>query len=474
MPITRRDFVQQAGLALASGLVADGCRTVSVKSPATAPGSVAGVACEMSPEFKNWSQTIELRPRQFCKPTSESEVVALVKHAIDTGTHIRTQGSRHSFAQLLVTGDTLVTLKGMKGSISVSGHRVTVPAGIPLEDLVDELKKRGLGMRNLGSIMKQSIAGAFSTGTHGSGITFGAIPTQVVGMKLVDGQGSVRTITDQPPDNDDLRAARINVGVLGIITDVTLECVDFYKLDYAAYVTNFDEIIANIDQLVAENDRVVVWWLLMSDDKDKRNTCILITKNSLDHPVSSVLPQPEGKISQCDPLSKDLSLLLAMIGKTPKKGFKLINRCRDDYYKVLTLPLFPVYHRECEYAIPAGSAVAALKSMREIVQEGAITLSLPVELRWVAQDNILLSPCYNGPVCYIGASTLLNSTEVFERFEPLMKSLGGRPHWGKCYTVTQEEVAKMYPTTYETFRTVREKYDKNRVFANTLLSELFP
>jgi FAD/FMN-containing dehydrogenase len=474
MGITRRDFVQQAGLALASGLVADGCRTVRAQPPATTPGSVAGVACDMSPEFRNWSQTVELRPRQFCKPTTESDVVALVKRAIDNGTHIRTQGSRHSFAQLLVTGDTLVTLEHMKGSISASGHRATVPAGIRLEDLVDQLKQRGLGMRNFGSIMKQSIAGAFSTGTHGSGITFGAIPTQVVGMKLVDGYGKVRTITDQPRGNDDLRAARINVGLLGIITEVTLECVDFYQLDYAAYVTTLDEIIANIDQLVAENDRVVVWWLLMSDDKDKRNTCILITKNSVDHTVSSVLPQPEGMIAKCDPLSKDLLLLLAIIGKAPKKGFKLITRCRDDYYKVLTLPLLPVYHRECEYAIPAGSAVAALKSMREIVEEGDITLTLPVELRWVAQDNSLLSPCYNGPVCYIGASTLLNSTEVFERFEPLMKSLGGRPHWGKCYTLTQDEVAKMYPTTYNTFRTVRDTYDKNRVFTNTLLSELIP
>jgi L-gulono-1,4-lactone dehydrogenase len=474
MPITRRDFVQQAGLALASGLVADGCRSIHGKPPATTPGSVAGVACENSPKFRNWSQTIELRPRQFCKPTSESEVVALVKHAIDTGTHVRTQGSRHSFSQLLVTGDTLVTLEDMKGPISVSGHRVTVPAGIRIEDLVDELKKRGLGMKNLGSIMKQSIAGAFSTGTHGSGITFGAIPTQVVGVKLVDGERNVRTVTDDPSHKDDLAAARINVGLLGIITEVTLECVDFYKLDYAAYVTNFDEIVANINQLVAENDRVVVWWLLMSDDKDKRDTCILITKNSVDHPVSSVLPQPEGTISQCDPLSKDLSLLLAMIGKTPKKGFKQINRCRDDYYKVLTLPLLPVFHRECEYAIPAGSAVTALTKMRDIVDEGDLTLSLPVELRWVAQDNVLLSPCYNGPVCYIGASTLLNSTEVFERFEPLMKSLGGRPHWGKCYTLTQDEVAKMYPTTYNTFQKVRDKYDTNRVFTNSLLSELIP
>jgi L-gulono-1,4-lactone dehydrogenase len=473
MTISRRDFIQQAGIAIGSGLVAGGCRTLPPKEPPGNLTTVAGVPCDLSHDFENWSHTIEFRPERFCKPRSEAEVVALVKNAIDTHTHVRTQGAGHSFAQLLPTADTLVTLDDLKGPITVSGNRATVPAGIRLKNLIKELKDRGLGMRNLGSITEQSIAGAFSTGTHGSGITFGAIPTQVVGMKLVDGKGVVRTITDQVGDEEDLAAARINIGALGIITEVTLDCVPFYQLDYTAYLTTFKEILANIDQLVAENGRVVVWWLLMS--KSKRDKCVLIVKNSVGHPVSDVLKQAQEAVPACTFLSKDSAILVAMIQNAPESGFKMIARCRDDYYKVLTIPLLPAYHRECEYAIPAGSTVAALAKMRDIVEEGDTTLSLPVEVRYVARDGILISPSYDGPVSYIGASTLVNSTEVFERFEPLMKSLGGRPHWGKNYTVTQEEVAKkMYPATYQRFCDVRDKYDKDRVFSNTLLSDLFP
>jgi FAD/FMN-containing dehydrogenase len=457
------------GLAVAAGLVSRGRGFAD--TPASSLGPPTGVPCDSSHHFKNWSKTIKFRPQQFCKPRSEDEVVAVVKHAMDTHTHVRTQGAGHSFAQLVVTDHTLITLDDMRGAIWTAGNRVTVPGGIRLKNLIKELKARQFGLKNLGSISEQSIAGAFSTGTHGSGLNLGAISTQVMGIRLVDGTGEVKEITEA--DKDDLAAARINIGALGIITAVTLDCVPFYQLDYAAYVTTFEEILANIDQLAAENDRVVVWWLLMS--KKKRDTCVLITKNSLGHPVSSILPNPDTPVGQCKPLSKDLTVLQAMLGKTPKKGFRLLQRCRDDYYKILTIPLLPVYHRECEYAIPADKTVAALTKMRDIVEEGDVTLRLPVELRYVAQDDILLSPCRSGPMAYIGASTLTNSTEVFERFEPLMKSFGGRPHWGKNFTVTQEEFQKtMYPGSYDDFRKVRDKYDPDRVFANTMLTELFP
>lgn len=471
MPTTRRAFIQRAGLAAAAGLAG---RVARAQPTDTIPGQIPGVPCKTSHEFKNWSKTIRFNPALFCEPKTEDQLVAIVKDAATNGTKVRVQGAGHSFNALCVTDDALVTLDRLPKTIwqSVSNpHHAIVPGGMRLKDLVPALKLRGLGMRNLGSITEQSIAGAFSTGTHGSGLKFGAIATQVLGIDLVDGNGDLRTINGQSPA-DELQAARINLGALGIITRVTLDCVPFYQLDYAAYVTTFDEILANIDQLVAENDRVVVWWLLMS--KKKRDACVLITKNSVGHPVSTVLPNPDTPIKQCKPLSKDLTLLQAMLGRTPTSGFKLLQRCRDDYYKILTIPLLPAYHRECEYAIPAASTVTGLRRMRDIVEEGDVTLKLPVEIRWVAQDKALLSPAYNGDVAYVGASTMDNATEAFERFEPLMKSLGGRAHWGKNATITRDEVKALFPSTYQTFCDVRDNYDRKRVFANTMLKELFP
>jgi L-gulonolactone oxidase len=474
MTMTRRGFMQRAGLAVAAGALG-ACRPCTPNVSGAILGAINGVPCDTSHEFENWAHTIEFRPRRFCRPRTEAEVVAIVKDALATGTHVRTQGAGHSFSQLLPTSDTLVTLDDLQGSVSVDSNHVTVSGGIRLKNLITELRDRKLALRNLGSITEQSIAGAFSTGTHGTGLKLGAIATQVIGVRLVTGNGDVHTITEQEAEN--LAAARINVGALGIITQVTLDCVADHKLEYTAYLTTFDGVLPHIDQLIHENDRVVLWWLL--PPFCPRDAVILITKNCVGHPVSDIITQglePANGVRQ-QRLAKDLGLLRKLASRPPKSGFRLkkIFHFVDDYDKVLTIPLLPVYHRECEYAIPLGRTVEALRAMREVVEEGDISLSLPVEVRFVAHDDSLLSPCYQRDVSYVGASTLTNSTEVFERFEPLMKRLGGKPHWGKNATITQDEIATvMYPQTYNRFRNVRDSFDPKRVFTNSVLTELFP
>jgi len=471
LQVTRRDFLEQAGVAAAGGLLGAACHPCSTNVAGSILEPVTGVNCSTVHTFENWSHTITFQPRRFCRPRTEAEVIAIVKDALATKTHVRTQGAGHSFAQLLPTSDTLLTLDDLTVPITVNGHRATVPGGIRLKNLIPELRARGLGLKNLGSITEQSIAGAFSTGTHGTGVGLGAISTQVVGMRLVDGHGDLRTITEQ--DTEQLSAARINVGALGIITQVTLDCVDDYQLEYSAYLTTLDAVLRHIDQLVQENDRVLFWWLLLPGCP--RDTTILITKNVVGHPVSDVLKQAadEAIPSSSQVLSKEPGTLRKFSTQSRKDEFKRIVHYVGPYSQVLTIPLLPVFHRECEYAIPVAKTVEAIKSMREFVEEGDVSLLLPVEVRFVAQDDILLSPCHEGPVSYIGASTLVNSTEVFERFEPLMKQLGGRPHWGKNYTITREEAMQLYPSTYKRFCDVRDALDPNRVFANSMLTDLF-
>ncbi|HEV7501219.1 MAG TPA: FAD-binding protein, partial [Vicinamibacteria bacterium] len=175
---TRRDFMQAAGAAAAGGLLGAACQPCSTNVAGQVLAPVSGVACSTTHTFENWSHTISFQPRRFCRPRTEAEVVAIVKDALATKTHVRTQGAGHSFAQLLPTSDTLLTLDDLSLPITVEGRRATVPAGIRLKNLIPELRARGLGLRNLGSITEQSIAGAFSTGTHGTGIGLGAMATQ--------------------------------------------------------------------------------------------------------------------------------------------------------------------------------------------------------------------------------------------------------------------------------------------------------
>jgi FAD/FMN-containing dehydrogenase len=422
--------------------------------------------------FENWAHTIQFRPERFCLPRTEEQIADFVKEARDAGKCVRTQGAGHSFSQLLHTSDTLVSLDRFERPITVQGDRVTVSGGMRLKCAIDEFRKRGRAFRNLGSITEQSIAGVFSTGTHGSGLRLGAISTQVVGVRLVTGNGDVHTIAES--DARDLAAARINLGALGIITEVTLATIPDHQLEYSAYLTTLDEVLNEIDALNAENDRVVLWWLLMPIAR--RDTVVLITKNSVGGPrgVLARARVASGAGAQPRRLPKGEKELRELSREAPVRGFTRIRHVVQNYDEALTIPLLPVYHRECEYAIPVEKTVAALKAMREVLEEGDFSLTLPVEVRFVAQDDILLSPCNAGPVGYIGASTMHNSTEVFERFEPLMRSLGGRPHWGKNFTLTQADVAAMYPGTYDAFRATRDQFDPKRVFANSMLKELFP
>jgi FAD/FMN-containing dehydrogenase len=143
------------------------------------------------------------------------------------------------------------------------------------------------------------------------------------------------------------------------------------------------------------------------------------------------------------------------------------------YEKVLNVPLLPVPHRECEYAIPARNTAEALRAFKRAVDEGDLSLKLPIEVRFVAKDQSLLSPCRGVDVCYIGVSTQDNAIEVFERFEPIMRRLGGRPHWGKCFSLTRKDLEAMYPDSYETFRRIRKELDPRGVFANELIQHLF-
>ena len=144
------------------------------------------------------------------------------------------------------------------------------------------------------------------------------------------------------------------------------------------------------------------------------------------------------------------------------------------YDRELTLPLLPVFHREFEYAFPTENAAPVLKALKAVFEEHDIAITLPVEVRWVARDNTLLSPCHGRDVCYIGVSSQPNANEVNARVEPIFKFYGGRPHWGKHFSLTRREVQEMYPDTYDTFARIRKELDPNGVFGNTLLRELFP
>jgi FAD/FMN-containing dehydrogenase len=281
-------------------------------------------------------------------------------------------------------------------------------------------------------------------------------------MRLVTGTGDVLAITAK--DTDLLRAARVNLGALGIVTEVTLQCVADYDLVYTAYACSFSDALAKIDDLNKTNTRVRLWWLVPPiGPKD----LVLITTMNPPDPGTS----PDDGL----PFPMDIVGLFSMIGDFlgGKPDCSPFLQFQGHYDDILTIPLLPVLHRECEYAIPVEHTVEALQALKRIVDEENLSLTLPIEIRFVRGDDTLLSPANGRDVCYIGAATQPNAIEVFERVEPIMRSFGGRPHWGKCYSLTRDDLQRMYPDSYETFNKLRAELDPHGVFSNELLRRLF-
>jgi FAD/FMN-containing dehydrogenase len=439
------------------------------------------IKCSENHTFENWAKTLKFKPKNFCQPKSEQDVIDIVLAARAAKTSVRVQGAEnsHSWSQFTVTTDTLVNLDNLNKPLiaDILKSKFTFQAGIRIKDLVKVLAKDNLGLKNTGSIMEQSIAGAISTGTHGTGLRLGNLATQVVRMRIVTGTGDVQEITENQMAL--LNAARVNFGALGIITEVTVSVVPNYDLEFSAYWCKFEDIIDKIDTLNAENERVRIWWFPKPVFGIKHNI-VLSTMNPPGTPRGMLAGFDDLTQAQSNTLAKsalplDIGVLFAALSRlaADPDDQVLLSRFTANYVQVLTLPLIPILHRECEYAIPVEKAREALIRFRQFMDEAEFNTTLPVEVRFVAKDNSLLSPAQGRDVCYIGANTQDNATEVFQRFEPLMKSLGGRPHWGKHFTMTRDEIRSMYPDTFQEFANLRAQWDPDGVFANSLIHQLF-
>jgi L-gulonolactone oxidase len=462
-PLSRRAFLgTSAAATFLTRCSLNPCPVVAPAAPLAGRGDY---------RFQNWAETISCRPSSYAQPGSTSELQDLVKRAAAAGKKVRVVGAGHSWSPLVLTSDVLVNLDRMQSVVQVdpATKRVTAQAGIRLKNLIPALRRQGLGLANLGSVTEQSIAGATATATHGTGLSFGSLSTQIVGMKMVSGPGEVVSIEG----GDRLAAARVSLGALGIAAEVTLQCVDDYKLEYAAYWCQFDEVVEQLPTLIQENERVRLWWLVW--DLGCGQNVIVTTMNPPGAPRGLLGRLPERRRDTKPPLAMETKPILK---KRPRPGDPACSRFDsriDGYDAVLTVPLLKVPHRECEYAVPLGRAAEALRACRAFFDERDVRLLMPVEVRFVRRDDTLLGPARDRDVCYIGVSVREGEypTEVFMRLEPLLRSLEGRPHWGKFFNLTSREARELYPGSYERFSEIRREMDPGGVFANDQIRQLF-
>lgn len=429
--------------------------------------------------WTNWAGTASARPRRTSTPASTADVLAAVERARATGGTVRMVGTGHSFTDTAVTDGELLLPGALTGVVALDvdpatgAGTVTARAGTPLKVLNTALERAGLSLHNMGDIAEQTLAGATSTGTHGSGGTYAGLAPQVVGLELVTGTGEVlRADAAHRPDVLDL--GRVALGALGVLTELTFAVEPLFLLEAVEQPMTWDEAVGGLDALLDENHHVDLHWFPHTDR--------LLTKrnNRLDAPVAEAEPLGRLRGFVDDELLANgaFGALVAASNRVPAvipRMNALTSRVlsprtfSDVAHRVLTSPR-RVRFREMEYAVPRADAVAVLTEVRRVVEASAWRLSFPVEIRSARADDVPLSTGYGRDSVYLAfhVPRATDHRPYFSGVEPLLREAGGRPHWGKLHTRTAADLAPAYPR-FDDFLALREELDPDRVFANDYL-----
>ncbi|HET8602983.1 MAG TPA: D-arabinono-1,4-lactone oxidase [Marmoricola sp.] len=422
--------------------------------------------------WTNWSGLATAHPAQVMTPRDAEEVVDAVIAARRQRLTVKMPGTGHSFTGIACPQGLQLRPDALSGIVSVDrdAMTVTVLAGTPLHVLNAGLEALGLSLHNMGDIAEQTVAGAISTGTHGTGGLVASLSAQVAGLELVTGEGSLLRATGEE-HADVLAVARVGLGALGIITTVTLRVEPLFTLEAHEAPMSWDEALGSFDELVAENHHFEMYWFPHTDrmltkrdnrtvdepeplsrarawiDDELLSNTVFGWVNALGNRVPSLIPRLNGVAARA-----------------------LSERTYSDVpHRVFTTPRRVVF-REMEYAVPREAGLDALREVRRLVESAGWRISFPVEVRVAPADDIALSAASGRDTVYLAfhVNQRTDHTAYFEGVEQVLRGYDGRPHWGKLHTRSAVDLEEAYPRWGE-FQALRDRLDPDRLFTNDYL-----
>ncbi|ATL31004.1 D-arabinono-1,4-lactone oxidase [Streptomyces formicae] len=422
--------------------------------------------------WRNWAGNVTARPVRETTPASVEELSLALRRAKEDGLKAKPVGSGHSFTATAATDGLLIRpdlLTGIR-KIDREAGTVTVEAGTPLKRLNAALAREGLSLTNMGDIMEQTVSGAVSTGTHGTGRESASIAAQIRALELVTADGSV--LTCSAAENPDVfAAARIGLGALGVITAITFAVEPVFYLTAREEPMTFDKVTDEFDALFTENEHFEFYWFPHTGNcNTKRN-------NRSPGPAA-----PPGRVSafvEDELLSNGLFQVVNSLGRAVPAAIPGIAKISskalsartytDIPYKVFTSPR-RVRFMEMEYAVPREALVETLRELKAMVERSRLRISFPVEVRTAPADDIALSTASGRESAYIAVHMYKGTPyqAYFTAAERIFTAHEGRPHWGKVHTRDAEYFSKAYPRFGE-FTALRDRLDPDRLFGNDYL-----
>jgi len=420
--------------------------------------------------WRNWAGDQTCAPRAIERPGSVAEIAAALERAAAAGERVRVAGSGHSFTDAACTDGRLLSLERMGRVLDVdrSSGLVRVEGGIAIHALSEVLAAHGLALENLGDVDAQSIAGAISTATHGTGARLRNLSAQVEAVELVLADGSTLTCSASDPDPTTWQAARVGVGSLGVIAAVTLRAVPAFTLRGVDKPAPLAETLGQLEELGERNDHFELFVFPHCD------TALTRTNNRVEEP-----PRPRSRVSAW---ANDVLLTnhafhaFCLAGRALPRFIPALNRTvtrlagsstrvdRSD--RIFASPRL-VRFTEMEYALPRERTAEAVRRVMELIPARGFRVPFPIEVRLVAEDDALLSPAHGRPTGYVAVHMFKGMAwePYFRAVEAIMDEYGGRPHWGKRHFQTAETLRPRYPR-WDEWQAVRARLDPDGRFRN--------
>ncbi len=423
----------------------------------------------------NWTHNQSWRPGRVARPGTAGEVVALLREAMESGRTAKAAGSRFSFTASAATTGVQIVLDQLKGVVDVDLARQTVRVrgGTKIADLNQALHAHGMALANLGDMDQQSVAGATATGTHGSGAGFGGLSSFIESLQLAVPDGSlIECSRDCEPDLFD--AARVSLGALGVVTEVTMKVVPAYRIHVVEQPMSLEDVIGRLGQYVNETDHFEALWfphtnravakfgtrLAADDPKDEPRPGWqrLIEKEIIEKRVFGGVHRACSMLPILTPAASTLSAMTLTRREYTAQSFEAFVQGRRAKFT------------ETEYAVPVGAVPDVLIELKAWTDMSSTKIPLPVKVRFSAPDDIWLSPAYQRETAYISAPQyhLMDHASYFAAVEDVAGAHDGRPHWGKLHRLGARSLARLYPR-FDDFLAVRNRLDPRRVMDNDYL-----
>ena len=427
-----------------------------------------------SASWSNWAGNVT-DSAAVLSPRTQDELVEMVHSSAAAGRRIRPVGSGHSFTPIAQAGDTRLSLRHLSGIVAAdqATGRVRVLAGTPLRVLNRALDLLGLAMPNLGDIDAQTLAGATSTGTHGTGATLPGLSAGIVGLRLVTPDGASRWVDESDPEL--FGAARVGLGALGVVTEIELACLPAYRLRAVERPDSLDAVLPRIQEHFDAHRHFELYWF--PGTRRVQTKANDLVADDVDEPLAPWRRRLDDELLSNTVFGAANRVLTAVPRAVLPFNAVAARALTERSYTAPSHEVFvtprTVRFVESEYAVPREAVADALTDLVAWVERHREPISFPVEVRVAAPDDMWLSTGYERANAYVAVHQYHRGDHraYFAAFEEIVAAHAGRPHWGKLHGLGAEQLADLYPR-HGDFVALRDRLDPERVLTNDYLDRV--